>query len=233
MLRDILQCRMQPNKVVASFPSQKLQIRAGDVALLLDRQSEINDIVVDFYMEMLVRDGRRNARIGDIFCFTCFFATALSKRGPQPLRRWATGLDLATISLVMVPLNHQGEHWSLLTVDYDRRVVEVFDSCLRSTSGQGYYSDIFVNIVKFLDMGAECQGAARKAEYFDRRIVVKGVPQQEDGASCGIFMLMFASCIAKGLSPPFRFNQGDINSIRCRLSLAICSAGTSPDVSSP
>jgi Ulp1 family protease len=46
---------------------------------------------------------------------------------------------------------------------------------------------------------------------------LEGAPIQVDGNSCGVFMLAFASLLAKGHSPPFKFSQEDIMAMRIRM----------------
>ncbi|GBG67400.1 hypothetical protein CBR_g536 [Chara braunii] len=230
VLEDVICSRLPLTIIVVCLPSHSLQVSVKDIVALMDRSGELNDEVVNFYMAMLLDDCGRTAATMKTYTmktytFNSFFASSLLLRGPAFVLRWAKDVDLLSHDLVLAPVHKDGEHWSLLAIDFSRRVLEIYDSFSCSSSKDSFYSALLDKTVKFLNTMAGAAGDGRTFDHFAREVNVKGVPLQHNGASCGVFMLMFASCLARGLRPPFGFSHRHISSIRARLALAICDVG--------
>ncbi|GBG85151.1 hypothetical protein CBR_g39717 [Chara braunii] len=224
VLEDVICSRLPLTIIVARLPSHNLQVSVKDIVALVDRSVKLNDEVVNFYMAMLLDDCGRTAATMKTYTFNSF-ASSLLLRGPTAVLRCATDVDPLSHDLVLARMHKDGEHWSLLAIDFSRRVLEIYDSFSCSSSKDSFYSALLDKIVKFLNTVAGAAGDGRTFDHFAREVIVKGVPGQHDGASCGVFMLMFASCLATGLRPPFGFSHRHISSIRARLALAICDIG--------
>ncbi|GBG86785.1 hypothetical protein CBR_g42069 [Chara braunii] len=225
VLEDIICSRLPLTIIVVRLPSHSLQVSVKDIVTLVDRSGELNDEVVNFYMAMLLDDCGRTAATMKTYTFNSFFASSLLLRGLAAILRWAKDVDLLSHDLVLAPVHKDGEHWSLFAIDFSRRVLEIYDSFSCSSSKDFFYSALLDKTVKFFSTVAGAAGDGRTFDHFAREVSVKGVPRQHDGASCGVFMLMFASCLARGLRPPFGFSHRHISSIRARLALAICDVG--------
>ncbi|GBG64100.1 hypothetical protein CBR_g40548 [Chara braunii] len=205
VLEDVVRSRLPLTFIAAHLPSHNLQVSVKDTVTIVDKYEELNDEVVNFYMVMILDDCGRSIAAMKTYTFNSFFASTLLLRGPTSVSRWAKDVDLLSQDLVLAPVHKGGTHWSLLAIDFSRCVLKIFDSFSCSSLKDDFYSTLFDNVVKYLNMVASATTDGRTFDHFACEVRMKGVPQQQDGASCGVFILMFASCLAKGLRPPFDF----------------------------
>ncbi|GBG92039.1 hypothetical protein CBR_g54159 [Chara braunii] len=100
-------------------------------------------------------------------------------------------------------------------------VLEIFDSFPRVLSDLRFYISVFELIVEYLERQTSYMRSGRNWKSMPGNVVVDGVPRQVDGASCGVFMWMFATLLQRGDQPPFWFSSQDILLIRRQLASCI------------
>jgi Ulp1 family protease len=67
-------------------------------------------------------------------------------------------------------------------------------------------------------------GSHQRLCHWTQEIMEDGVPQQEDGSGCGVYICVFADLLARGLEPPFSFSQKDIFQIRQGIAVELLAA---------
>jgi len=156
--------------------------------------------------------------------FNTFFFSRLSARNGcvdyNGVRRWGVklGLDLTAIDVILVPILVSGSHWVLAAIDVARREFNYFDSLSVSDS-----HGVVVLLMQWLHdevdarVGRDVAAAWNVSEW--RVVVDPLLPRQEDGGSCGIFVLSAANCFSLGA--PLAFSQADVVTVRRRVALSL------------
>ncbi len=65
------------------------------------------------------------------------------------------------------------------------------------------------------------QGKVVDIKDFNHIWNVSGIPRQRGINECGVFMLTYASLLARGFLPPFNFSFNDIQDTRGRIALDV------------
>lgn len=194
----------------------------------------LNDEIINFYMNML--QARNNAKVNahnevnadaikagsttellTSHFFSSFFYSKLTEQGNynyKLVKRWTKKFNIFQKEKIVIPLNINDTHWTLLIVCMQRKEIHYYDSM--SGSGRWYLSNVMKWIVdegrekhsmvvdenewKLLDrypkdvVESICASSGN-TEYYRAVYADKGnmgyVPQQENGYDCGMF-----SCIA-------------------------------------
>lgn len=117
------------------------------------------------------------------------------------IHRWTKGVDLFNNRLLIFPV-HLRTHWCLATVELSTRQISYYDSlknenltCLKT-------------LREYLVKASEDTKLYSTEWHFIYRT---DIPEQHNSSDCGIFMCMYARCLAKRC--PLNFNQDDIPNI--------------------
>ena len=147
----------------------------------------------------------------DVYSFSTFFYPKLSSGGYKAVYRWAKGVDMVSQRLLLFPV-HLETHWCLAAVDIPNCRISYYDSlgnnnqtCLENL--ERYMSKKFHN-TKLSSTVWHC------VNHHD-------IPMQENSSDCGVFMVMFARCLA--YKKPLNFRQENIPSIRHHIVLELLS----------
>ena len=128
--------------------------------------------------------------------------------------------------LLLVPVNHDNAHWTLAAVWPAARRVEHF--C--SLSG-GAAHEVLNTLVLYLDHEAADKRSPRAAAAELRwtgGCIRCGVPRQQDGSACGVFVAAMAARLAAGRRPPFGLSQADVPALRLRIAADCLARRASP-----
>ena len=176
---------------------------------ILDGQEWLNDQIINFYMHMLLhRDRTLSMETRQSWFGTTFFFAKLLENGEynyNAVRRWTSrNIDIYLADKVLIPINVNNIHWTLLVFYMMSKELHYYDS----QNGDG---------CKYLQYGLRWLSD----EYMDKKQTVlnfnewrcfhkeSGVPQQTNGYDCGVFVLMFAIAIAYN-QPLTSFSQEDM-----------------------
>ncbi|KAJ6669148.1 hypothetical protein lerEdw1_007957 [Lerista edwardsae] len=186
----------------------KLKITRGDIQTLKNQQW-LNDVVINFYMNLLVE---RNKRPGlpVLYAFSTFFYPKLNSDGYKAVRRWTKGIDLFQYDMILIPI-HVRVHWGLVVVDIRRETIKYFDSM-----GQNGYR-ICKRLLQYL------QEESQAKRYLDINasswtlysVKPHEIPQQLNGSDCGIFVCKYADFISR--DKPIAFTQHHMPYFRKRM----------------
>lgn len=174
----------------------------------------LNDEVINFYMNLLIKRGSQD-NFPNVYAMNTFFYPKLLSGGHASLKRWTRKVDLFSKDLVVVPV-HLGIHWCMSVIDFRNKSIRYFDSmgapnhkCLQSL--RQYLQD-------------ECLDKKKNSFDFSNWNFenVKDIPQQNNGSDCGVFSCVFAEHICANRD--FNFSQDDMPYFRNKMVYEILTA---------
>ena len=111
--------------------------------------------------------------------------------------------DILKVDTVLIPINHNGNHWVLGTVRPLRRQVELWDS-LGGIQGHWLkndnwrmYCNIFLRWLKF-----QC-GPDSDVDMKGWKFNPSSDPKQHNGYDCGVYVCTTAHCLGLDIHPIF------------------------------
>jgi len=136
-------------------------------------------------------------KFDDIFTFSTFFYTKLLGNGCHSVLGWHKDVNLLSKRLLIFPIHQELSHWCLAVADVAATQLVYFDSLAKDND----------HCLKVLN------------DYLQNRIgqcflvkQEKDIPRQTNSSDCGVFICMYARCLAE--KSAFCFSQTDIPSIR-------------------
>ena len=137
----------------------------------------------------------------DLFAFSTFFYSKLSSQGFKSVLHWHKGKDLSGKRLLLFPVHlKELSHWCLVVANVPNRQL----SCLDFLGKQNH--TCLKAVKQFLDQ-------ASGHSYFIKE--EESVPRQSTSYDCGVFVCLYARCLAKGLV--LNFSQRDIPTSRNKI----------------
>ena len=180
-----------------------------DVSRLREGE-ELNDKIVNEYMELIVSRSRNSTSLPSVFAFESHFFTVLKTKGVDKVIRWAKNFDQH--DMVFIPVN-QSRHWFLIQVEISSREISVFNS---------------INISKQFGQAGKAYRDMQLVDQFMRKVIEgadwkhtirENIPFQDkhDNVNCGVYMCLFAELLSRrcGISftgkdiPYLRQNMAD------------------------
>jgi sentrin-specific protease 1 len=162
----------------------------------------LNDQIINFYFEMIseLHHNPLTAPKKKFHFFNSFFYSKLTQNNVLNLalrKDYRTRRNVFEVQLIFIPINIGNYHWVLVIVDMHQRKIKYYDSMFSHKDG----TRICGNLLKWLSYESE----HIFKEYFnlDEWTTVlgnPGIPQQINGFDCGVFVIMFADLISRGLS---------------------------------
>lgn len=154
----------------------------------------LNDNIINFFMEMINERSRNNHSLLQVYAFNTYFAKKLSgsEYKYETVQRWTKKikLDLFSLQKVFIPV-HQTNHWALVTIHMDDKVIEHYDSLGRRNTDLLYQVQSFI-----LDEHMNRHGEPLNEEGW--RFKIADGPYQENSSDCGVFMCGYIDLTAMG-----------------------------------
>eukprot|EP01062_Namystynia_karyoxenos_P075055 TRINITY_DN721_c0_g1_i1.p1 TRINITY_DN721_c0_g1~~TRINITY_DN721_c0_g1_i1.p1 ORF type:complete len:693 (+),score=197.43 TRINITY_DN721_c0_g1_i1:92-2080(+) len=135
------------------------------------------------------------------------------------VRRWTRRWDPFENDVLLIPVNRGRAHWALACLDTRDGVLTFCDSM--GSSGAAPMR----NLVRWLNDVYKDKNGGEPWPLLNeilQKSPGKSVPQQSNGADCGVFALLYGSCITAGSQ--FGFDQDDIPYWRDRVCVEIHAA---------
>ncbi|XP_032081853.1 sentrin-specific protease 2 [Thamnophis elegans] len=176
----------------------KLNITRRDIQTLRNQQW-LNDVVINFYMNLLVERNKMQ-RFPALYAFSTFFYSKLSSMGYNAVKRWTKEVDLFQHDIILVPI-HIRLHWALVVIDLRRKTIKYFDSM-----GQNG-----IRICRRLLQYLQEESKAKKNQDINvsswtlHSMKPHEIPQQLNGSDCGMFTCKFADFVSR--DKPIAFTQ--------------------------
>ena len=108
------------------------------------------------------------------------------------------------------------KHWTLVVADFRRMRIEYYDSL---TPDVELVRKVTGGLAKFIYARSNSQGKLVDMTTFHHIWEQEGIPRHKGFDECGVFMLTYASLLARGIRPPFSFTYNDITNICRRIAL--------------
>ncbi|KAI4378929.1 hypothetical protein MLD38_016346 [Melastoma candidum] len=173
----------------------------GELLQCLQPCSWLNDEVINVYLELLKeREKREPKKYLNCHFFNTFFYKKLigSRNGYdyKSVRRWTSqrklGYNLVECDKIFVPI-HKEIHWCLAVINKTDQKFQYLDS-LGGRDGQV----LKVLAQYYLDEVKDKNGKDVDVSSWDQEFV-EGLPEQENGFDCGMFMIKYADFYSRGL----------------------------------
>ncbi|CAN6894181.1 unnamed protein product [Brassica oleracea] len=194
-------------KVLVTHESSNIDI-TGEVLQCLTPSAWLNDEVINVYLELLKERETRDPKnyLKCHFFNTFFYKKLVSDSGYnfKAVRRWTTqrklgyaliDCDMASFLFlvqIFVPI-HRGVHWTLAVINNRDRKFLYLDSL------NGVDSKILNVLSKYVgDEAKEKSGKDIDVSSWEMEFV-EGIPQQQNGYDCGMFMLKYIDFFSRGL----------------------------------
>nr|XP_056705505.1 sentrin-specific protease 2 [Euleptes europaea] len=186
----------------------KLKITRGDIWTLRN-QHWLNDVIINFYMNLLV-DRNKRPGLPVLFAFSTFFYPKLCSEGYNAVRKWTKVVDLFQHDMILVPI-HIKIHWGLVVVDMRRKTIKYFDSM-----GHNGYR-ICKRLLQYLQEESKAKRNLdiNVSSWTLYSMKPHEIPQQLNGSDCGIFACKYADFISR--DKPITFTQHHMPYFRRRM----------------
>mgnify|MGYP002803810279 CR=1 FL=1 len=160
----------------------------------------LNDNIVDAYLQMLTGSALKTGK--RIISFSCLFYSSLEKavrfRNVNKIYRilikYYRNEIFESYDFIVFPINIGDQHWCVVVVDMWNQKIFYYDPLHTGATNLSVIS----NIVVFLTMSSTARG--RLAKFDCKKFVTdfavcseSHFPLQTDGASCGVFILLYVS----------------------------------------
>ncbi|KAK9806875.1 hypothetical protein WJX72_005789 [[Myrmecia] bisecta] len=189
----------------------------------------LDDEVVNLYLRLVQEHNERLRGLGyhgipDVAILSSFFWTRVTytaaKYDYPGVQRWTRRNPVLHKDLLLIPINHSNVHWCLACIDLKAGVISYYDSMAgNGLSGHGE-AHVLPTLLRWLRDEMADKKHPLPIGQWQLRVVRKGVPQQRDSCSCGVFACVYAERLAFGQA--FTFSQADMPALRLGLGADIC-----------
>ncbi|KAI4364440.1 hypothetical protein MLD38_020532 [Melastoma candidum] len=187
-------------KVLVSHENSNIVI-TGELLQCLQPCAWLNDEVINVYFELLKeREKREPKKYLNCHFFNTFFYKKLigSRNGYdyKSVRRWTSqrklGYSLVDCDKIFVPI-HKEIHWCLAVINKADQKFQFLDSL------GGWDGQVLKVLARyFVDEVKDKSGEDIDVSSWDQEFV-EGLPEQENGFDCGMFMIKYADFYSRGL----------------------------------
>lgn len=174
----------------------------------------LNDMVINFYMELLVERSKQNENLPKVYSMNTYFFKSLMERGYVAVQRWTRKVDIFAYDVILVPVNEDEIHWCLAAIDLKQESIKYYDS-------MGSLDGIVPYILRDYLL-AESLNKKKKTLNMENWQMenVQNIPQQEFEGDCGVFMCVYSEMLS--CNKPFSFTHEDVRYYRKKIIFEIC-----------
>nr|CDS32877.1 sentrin specific protease 1 [Hymenolepis microstoma] len=198
------------NAVLVHSKRFRLKVTLRDITTLTGN-TWLNDIIVNFYLQLISHRSRQCPEMLKVHAFNSFFYPQLVSVDYPGVRRWTKSVDLFSQDLVLIPVHDRGMHWCLTCVDFRAKTISYYDSL------HGRNDQCLDRILHYLD--AESRDKRNKPlediHSWEKKNMEGRMPSQKNGSDCGVFALTTAEFLSRDAE--LNFEQSDMAEIRQRM----------------
>uniref|UniRef100_A0AC35F1V1 Ubiquitin-like protease family profile domain-containing protein n=1 Tax=Panagrolaimus sp. PS1159 TaxID=55785 RepID=A0AC35F1V1_9BILA len=183
----------------AKFCGKKLK---GDDFKTLAPHEWLNDMIVNYYVELIENRSMKDRSLPKVYAFSSFFYNAYRKQGYSGIKSWINA-TIFDFDYILLPIHDKDRaHWIMIIVDVSEKIIASFDSLGGDTSIKH-----LEHVRKFLVTHAE-----KTEDLGDRNdgweiFVDKTAPLQSNGYDCGVYACQYAQYITKERYLEFKQSQ--------------------------
>ncbi|XP_034233373.1 uncharacterized protein LOC117640682 [Thrips palmi] len=175
-------------------------LRVRDL-ILMKPLKWLNDEIINFYGALLM-DTHPDVHIMDTF----FFIKLIT--GDSGVLKWTKNVDIFDFRCVLFPI-HLGAHWALCSMSFKEKKLCYYDSL--DQKNQECLEEILVFISQELTRKRQCH-VIRHEWSLEHS---KGIPSQNNGSDCGVFVLAYERCICE--NKPVSFDSQNFDEVRLNM----------------
>ena len=162
----------------------------------------LSDQIINVYFKALVARNRASGAQPSVYAYDSFSFPALKTMTDKSLMRSLDRVDVFQYDILLFPIWEPG-HFSFLFVDVASRTIVFCDS---------YYNENN-NCLDLIESYLMETGKKTWSKH------TADVPKQRNTFDCGVFVLLFAEHVARGVFP--NFTQADVNDYCLRQSVIL------------
>jgi len=181
----------------------------------------LNDIVVDFYLQLITSRSRSETwsrqRREKAYAFSSHLLPAFRIRGHNGVESWTRNEFVFSNDLLLFPI-HWDSHWTLVVVDTLYLTIAHYDSMDRGDS-DSFAEQQFNDVLTYLAMEAAAKHTTFNVLEYTRHHHPYS-PKQNNTLDCGVFLCKTAEFISRGAQ--LRYSQEEIPYYRQIMMWEIC-----------
>jgi sentrin-specific protease 1 len=161
----------------------------------LRKSTYLNDEVINFYGRLLKQADKSN----QYFYFSTHFYATLRYCGKlvmESTRVFFTNVNVFEKNKIFIPVHIIPNHWALVVVDFVSHSISYYDSMYFPMAGKKILNDI----LQWLIFASSICGVAFDKKYWSTFEGAPGIPQQNNGFDCGVFVILFMDFISRNRS---------------------------------
>lgn len=164
-----------------------LEMKRQDLLTLKGNQW-LNDMIVNFYFELINQRNRENDKLPKVHCFNSFLYTSFVQGGYARVKNYSRQTDIFDKDILVFPI-FLNNHWRLVVVKFRTKRIFYLDSL----------SKVGRNILNSIKDYLIAEHRNKKGKPLDFKTwdcgAYPNTPQQSNGNDCGVFMCQFAKLI--------------------------------------
>ncbi|XP_063707702.1 sentrin-specific protease 1-like [Culicoides brevitarsis] len=173
----------------------------------------LNDKVINFYMNLLMKRAKQRTDLPKAYCFDTFFIPTLLQRWHGGVRRWTQKVDLFSYDLIPVPVHVGGAHWCMAIIRMKEKIIRYYDSMGNPNQ------QVLDALERYLiDESMDKRKIALDTSDWKKESI-RDCPQQRNGSDCGVFSCMNAEHLTR--NAPLKFSQNEMPYFRQKMVLEI------------
>ena len=216
-------------KIAAKKPLEEMVGRRNERQILvrdmkkLTCGQKLNDEVINNYLALLQEEVESKKNFGVLSVSSLFYGPAL-KKGFEFRAYWDVQRRWSNYQKILFPIFHPSlepgatGHWGLVVADQQKQEICYWDSL---ESGREKAQRICQVITSYLNKRREAEG--RQVLNWRRVEMPADLPSQDDGKSCGLFVLMYGRMAAIEDNFYTRLAAQDLNCLRLAIAAELFS----------
>ena len=139
--------------------------------------------------------------------FTTNFYTKYVNDGYYKMRKWTKNINITDYDYLLIPLNPNGNHWTVMVVDLRKKIFYYFDSLIEDQDViEEYATTVFKDLKQYFVSEFKDKFRQNITFHLSQCIIVKTTPQQTNYKDCGIFMTRVAELVMSKKRIPLNLN---------------------------
>lgn len=161
----------------------------------------VDDMIVNFYMELIDERSRNNSKLPSTFCFNTFFYTKLLTDGYDGVQMFTRRSNIFEKDIIMIPIHEKDRsHWTLVIVKMKTKEIMYLDSLSSKHPRDETYLNNTISLLETVQSYLAYEYLTRHQTLLDSEnwttTQLLTTPQQINSDDCGVLVCQFAKTIA-------------------------------------
>ena len=187
----------------------------------------VSDEVVNMYCKLLWKRDKQLVLSQlhsnhNVFMHTNFYTLLqnnVSNENYWKKKQEQVGMNLFEVNKIFIPIHINQNHWIMVVVSMNLKIIEGYDSMLKTNDPNGDIVIAMKKIKIFLEEQHEKKYNSSLSSCWSIINRSGSIPSQENGTDCGIFMMAYMDMLSVG--DDFNFDQKNIDHFRQRMKFSI------------